>query len=319
MWGFVSYDPELDLVYYGTANPGAWNPEQRPGDNKWTCGHLRPRPGHRRGGLVLPVEPARPARLRRHQREHAGRPAIGWRRRAKVLLHPDRNGYVYVLDRATGEVLSADPFVPITTGQRRRPEDRPAHLRPREGAALRRGDPRHLSRRRRAARTGSRRRSRRAPGCCTSRTRTSAMDYEGIEANYIAGTPYLGADVQMYAGPGRAPRRVHGLGSGDAVQESGGIDEDFPVWSGALATAGDLVFYGTMEGWFKAVDARTGALAVAVQDRLGHHRPAGDVPRPRRQAVRRHLLRRRRLGRRDRRAAISMRATAPRPRASSTP
>jgi glucose dehydrogenase len=36
------------------------------------------------------------------------------------------------------------------------------------------------------------------------------------------------------------------------------VDEDFPVWSGALATAGDVVFYGTMEGWFKALDAKTG-------------------------------------------------------------
>jgi alcohol dehydrogenase (cytochrome c) len=38
------------------------------------------------------------------------------------------------------------------------------------------------------------------------------------------------------------------------------IEESFPVWSGALATAGDIVFYGTMEGWFKALDAKTGKL-----------------------------------------------------------
>jgi alcohol dehydrogenase (cytochrome c) len=37
------------------------------------------------------------------------------------------------------------------------------------------------------------------------------------------------------------------------------LTESFPVWSGALATAGDVVFFGTMDGWFKAVDARTGA------------------------------------------------------------
>jgi glucose dehydrogenase len=38
------------------------------------------------------------------------------------------------------------------------------------------------------------------------------------------------------------------------------VKENFPVWSGALATAGGIVFYGTMDGWFKALDARTGAL-----------------------------------------------------------
>ncbi|MDB5698043.1 MAG: PQQ-dependent dehydrogenase, methanol/ethanol family, partial [Alphaproteobacteria bacterium] len=36
MWGWLSYDPDLDLIYYGTANPGPWNPNQRPGTNKWT-------------------------------------------------------------------------------------------------------------------------------------------------------------------------------------------------------------------------------------------------------------------------------------------
>ncbi len=68
------------------------------------------------------------------------------------------------------------------------------------------------------------------------------------------------------------------------------------MWSGALATAGDVVFYGTMDGWFKAVDASDGAAAVAVQDRLGNHRPADHVSRSRRQAVHRGAVRRRRLG-----------------------
>jgi hypothetical protein len=44
VWGFLSYDPEADLVYYGTGNPGPWNPEQRPGDNKWTSGMFARRP-----------------------------------------------------------------------------------------------------------------------------------------------------------------------------------------------------------------------------------------------------------------------------------
>src|SRR5690349_854045 len=38
VWGWISYDPELNLIYYGTANPGPWNDEVRPGDNKWTAG-----------------------------------------------------------------------------------------------------------------------------------------------------------------------------------------------------------------------------------------------------------------------------------------
>ncbi len=38
VWGWICYDPDLNLIYYGTGNPGPWNPEQRPGDNKWTAG-----------------------------------------------------------------------------------------------------------------------------------------------------------------------------------------------------------------------------------------------------------------------------------------
>jgi lanthanide-dependent methanol dehydrogenase len=80
---------------------------------------------------------------------------------------------------------------------------------------------------------------------------------EGVEANYIASTPYVGANVKMYAGPGghRGVFTAWDPVAGRAVWET---KERFPVWSGALVTAGDVVFYGTMDGWFKALDARTG-------------------------------------------------------------
>ena len=83
------------------------------------------------------------------------------------------------------------------------------------------------------------------------------MDYQGTEANYIAGTPYVGASVKMYAGPGghRGGFNAWDAATGKAVWH---IDENFPVWSGVLATAGGVVFYGTMDGWFKAVAAKDG-------------------------------------------------------------
>jgi glucose dehydrogenase len=89
------------------------------------------------------------------------------------------------------------------------------------------------------------------------------MDFEGVEANYIAGTPYVGANVKMYADPVEPGDGSRGAFTAwDLVhkQPVWGIKETFPVWSGALATAGDVVFYGTLEGWFKAVHARTGAV-----------------------------------------------------------
>jgi lanthanide-dependent methanol dehydrogenase len=85
------------------------------------------------------------------------------------------------------------------------------------------------------------------------------MDYEGVEANYIAGTPYIGANVRYVAGPG-GHRGEFSAWDIEQGREVWTIKERFPVWSGTIATAGDLVFYGTMEGWFKAVDARNGAV-----------------------------------------------------------
>jgi glucose dehydrogenase len=83
------------------------------------------------------------------------------------------------------------------------------------------------------------------------------MDYEGVEANYIAGTPYVGANVKMYAGPG-GHRGEFTAWDPVAQKAVWKVNEMFPVWSGALVTGGDIVFYGTMDGWFKALDARTG-------------------------------------------------------------
>ena len=80
-----------------------------------------------------------------------------------------------------------------------------------------------------------------------------------MNANYVSGTPYVGADVKMYPGPGGNRGAVTAW---DPLNRRAAweIKEDLPVWSPALATAGGLVFYGTMDGWFKAVDARSGKL-----------------------------------------------------------
>lgn len=80
---------------------------------------------------------------------------------------------------------------------------------------------------------------------------------QGVQANYIAGTPFVGMKVRMYAGPG-GNRGVFSAWDPVKAKTVWSIDEQFPVWSGAVSTAGDVVFYGTMDGWFKAVDARNG-------------------------------------------------------------
>jgi glucose dehydrogenase len=90
---------------------------------------------------------------------------------------------------------------------------------------------------------------------------TMAMDREGVEANYVAGTPYVGVNTRMYPDPvDPGNGNMGAFTAWDPVQRKRvwRIGEKFPCWSGACATPGGVVFYGTMDGFFKAVDARTG-------------------------------------------------------------
>lgn len=82
---------------------------------------------------------------------------------------------------------------------------------------------------------------------------------QGTTANYIAGTPYVGMTVRMYAGPG-GNRGVFSAWDPVKAKAVWEVKEMFPAWSGAVVTVGDVVFYGTMDGWFKALDATSGTL-----------------------------------------------------------
>jgi lanthanide-dependent methanol dehydrogenase len=257
VWGWLSYDPKLDLVYAGTANPGPWNPDQRPGDNKWTSGVFARRPDT---GEAVWFYQWSPHDLHDYDgvNENVLVDLILDGRRRTVLLHAERNGYLYVLDRATGEVVSADPFVPVTTSLgvdlgTGRPTMNPAKE-PRVGQAVRDICP---------ASPGGKDWQ---PTAWSPRTQLLYIPHQNLcqdaltlETSYIAGTPYVGAEVKMRAGPG-GHRGLFSAWNPVERKKAWEIRERFPVWSGALATAGDLVFYGTMDGWFKAVDATSGAL-----------------------------------------------------------
>ena len=141
------------------------------------------------------------------------------------------------------------------------------------------------------------------------------MDWENVQANYIAGTPYVGANVVMKPGPGgfRGEVSAWNIETGKPAWQ---IKEDLPAWSGTLVTAGDLVFYGTMDGWFKAVDAKTGALkwqfktgSGIIGQPIAYRGPGWPRiyrhPVRRRRVVRRHRLRKSRSARPDGRASAS--------------
>jgi glucose dehydrogenase len=94
------------------------------------------------------------------------------------------------------------------------------------------------------------------------------MDMGVVNANYIPGTPFVGADVKMYPGPG-GNRGAFIAWDPVARRKIFEIKEELPLWSPVVATAGNVVFYGTMDGWFKAVDARSGKLLWRYQTESG--------------------------------------------------
>jgi glucose dehydrogenase len=85
------------------------------------------------------------------------------------------------------------------------------------------------------------------------------MDFEATRATYIRGVPFIGAGSPYRPGPGGhlGAFIAWDATSGKKVWE---VKESYPAWSGALVTAGDVAFYGTLDGWFKSVDAKTGEL-----------------------------------------------------------
>jgi alcohol dehydrogenase (cytochrome c) len=254
-WGWLQYDPDLNLIYYGTANAGPWNPNQRPGDNLWTTTIFARDVDT---GMAKWADQLNPHDLWDYDEINESilldLPINGQTR--KVLVHVARNGHIYVIDRTSGEILSADPYetvnatkgIDLKTG---RPIENDA-LKPVLGKTIANICP--------AAPGGKDWQ----PSAYSPRTKLLyvphqhlCMNWKSSEVGYISGTPYVGATVDMFAGPG-GYRGEFMAWDPVARKKAWTVTENFPVWSGALVTAGDIAFYGTMDRWFKAVDAKSG-------------------------------------------------------------
>jgi PQQ-dependent dehydrogenase (methanol/ethanol family) len=256
-WGWYSYDPELNLFYYGSGNPGSWNPDQRPGDNKWSMSIWARNPETGEVKWVYQMTPHDAWDYDGVNEMVLADLPIGGKT-VKALMHFDRNGFGYTLDRTNGKLLVAQPYGPVnwaksidlTTG------------RPVEDATKRttaKGNTEGIC----PAAIGFKDQQ---PSAYSPKTHLSyvptnniCMDYEGVEVKYTAGQPYVGAIVRMFPGPGgnRGAFIAWDPSVGKIVWSD---KEGLASYGGALATAGDVVFYGTMEGWLKAVDSKTGKL-----------------------------------------------------------
>jgi alcohol dehydrogenase (cytochrome c) len=259
-WGWISYDPQLNLVYYGSGNPSTWNPVQRPGDNKWSMTIFARNPDTGVAKWVYQMTP-------HDEWDYDGInemiladiPVNG--KETKALVHFDRNGFGYTLNRENGALLVAQKFDPKVNWathvdmQTGRPEVVKQY-------STQAGGEDHNSQGICPAALGSKDEQPAAYSPTTHLffvpTNHVCMDYEPFKVSYTAGQPYVGATLSMFP-----PKGDSNLGNFIAWDAGTGKivwsdPEPFSVWSGALATAGDIVFYGTLEGYLKAVDMKTG-------------------------------------------------------------
>ncbi len=264
-WGWFSYDPDLNLMYYGSGNPSTWNPVQRPGDNRWSMTIFARDVDTGIAKWVYQMTP--------HDEwdydgvnemiladiDVKGQPR-------KALVHFDRNGFGYTMDRETGELLVAEKFDPavnwathvdMETG---RPQVVAQYSTHQNGADVNTTNvcPAALGSKDQQPAAFSPK-----TGVFYVPTNHVCMDYEPFEVSYTAGQPYVGATLSMFPAGKVTEDGTDNLGNFIAWDASEGKilwskPEAFSVWSGALATAGDIVFYGTLEGYLKAVDKENG-------------------------------------------------------------
>ncbi|MCB1908623.1 MAG: methanol/ethanol family PQQ-dependent dehydrogenase [Rhodocyclaceae bacterium] len=260
-WGWYSYDRAENLLYYGTGNPSTWNPTQRPGDNRWSMSiwarnldtgavkwvyQMTPHDEWDFDGINEMILADIDVKGQKH----------------KALVHFDRNGFGYTLDRVTGELLVAEKYDPAVNWA--------THVDMKSGRpqvvaqySTEQNGPDVNSKGICPAALGTKDQQPAAfhpkTGLFYVPTNHVCMDYEPFEVEYTAGQPYVGATLAMYPAP-----NSHG-GMGNFVAWDAGQGkivwskpEQFSVWSGALTTAGDVIFYGTLEGYLKAVSLKDG-------------------------------------------------------------
>jgi lanthanide-dependent methanol dehydrogenase len=272
-WGWYTYDPQLNLVYYGTGNPGTWNPSERPGDNKWSTSLFARNPDTGVASWVYQMTP--------HDawdydgiNESVLTDSVVDGKTIQTLTHFDRNGFAYVLDRTNGKLLRANKFDPsvnwatsidLKTG---RPVLNPdkmtkADVNVKEICPAAQGAKNHQ------------------PASYDPATKLFyvatnhiCMDYQAFSVKYKGGFPYVGALLSMYpADHGNVRGRLIAFNQVTG-ETKWSINDLFQDYSGPLTTDSGVLYYGTLGGWFKAVDQASGKILYQF------HTPSGIIGNP---------------------------------------
>ena len=268
-WFIGSYDPKLNLVYYGTSNPSPWSASVRGNDTSEVGQYT-----NLYTASVLALN-ADTGKITWHYQftphdawdydgvnelVFADLPVEG--KKTPVLMQANRNGFFYVLERANGKLVSAKPFIEGVNWA--------------TGIDLKTGTP--IETAGNVKRPGM---GRKAANICPNLiggknwmpmsydeqtglvyipTMNLCMDLEGIQADYKRGAFYLGVNFDLgKVGPGG---HMGGLKAWNPVtqKEAWFNKDELPFSGGTMSTAGGVVFQGDIKGWFKAVDAKTGKL-----------------------------------------------------------
>ncbi len=262
-WGWYSYDPKLDLVYYGSGNPGSWNPTQRPGKNRWSMTIF-----------------ARDLKTGEAKWVYQLTPHDGWDYDAvnemplvnvtykgaqvPALVHFDRNGYSFVVDRENGKPLAIHKFDPSVNWS--------SGYDPKTNEPI--VDPAKMT-------TADKNVTNICPAAQGDKDEQPVsydpqtklfyaplnhlcMSYQAFNVKYMSGFPYVGSIVNMVPGPGGYRGRfiAYDPMSGKTIWER---HDTFQDWGGAMTTAGGLGFYGTLTGQLNAVDLKTGKVLYSFK------------------------------------------------------
>jgi lanthanide-dependent methanol dehydrogenase len=264
-WGWYSYDPALNLVYYGSGNPSTWNPVQRPGDNRWSMSIWARDLDTGAVKWVYQMTPHDEWDFDGVNEMILTDQTIGGAPR-KLLTHFDRNGFGYTLDRTTGELLVAEKFDPVVNWATKVDMDKSSKTYGRplvvDAYSTQHNGEDTNSKNICPAALGTKDEQPAAYSPDTQLfyvpTNHVCMDYEPYKVGYTAGQAYVGAAVAMYPPNGETNMGNFIAWDGKTGKIVWSNKEQFSAWGGALATAGGVVFYGTLEGYLKAVDAKTG-------------------------------------------------------------
>ena len=265
-WAWITYDPSLNLIFYGTSQPGTFNPDMRPGDNKWGATIFARNPDTGKAAWAYQLVPHDNWDYDAVNEDTVVDLPIGGVTR-KVIVHFNKNGFAYILDRATGELVSANPFsfanwatgIDLHTGLPHVVAAKDTH----QGVVTSNICPSAIG-----AKDWEYSAWSPATQLFYFGAHNMCMNYEPLKVLYIAGTPFTGASLGIVPGAGGNMGEFVAF---DPVkgQRAWTVTEPLAVFGGALVTAGNVVFYGTLDRQFKALDAQTGKLLFSAKLECG--------------------------------------------------